>query len=42
MALLQKQMHKNMKQNRERPNKPTQIWYIYGQLIYNKVDKNIQ
>ena len=31
-----------MKQNRERPNKPTQIWYKYGQLIYNKVDKNIQ
>ena len=42
MALIQNEMHKNMKQNRELPNKPTQIWYKYGQLIYNKVDKNIQ
>ena len=41
MALIQKQMHKNMKLNRELPNKPTQIWYKYSQLIYNKVDKNI-
>ena len=33
MALLQKQIHKNMKQNRELPNKPTQIWYkLYMQI----------
>ena len=41
MTLIQKQMHKNMKPYRELPNKPTQIWYKYSQLIYNKVDKNV-
>ena len=30
-----------MKPYRELPNKPTQIWYKYSQLIYNKVDKNV-
>ena len=39
MVLMQKQIHRSMKQDREPRNKPT---HTYGQLIYDKGGRNIQ